>query len=228
MTRPSDRGGVRRHRPGDHPGHHRRGPQAGRVGRRRLRRRPGAPGRGEWPTCARPLAQPARAPEPRARPSSPPPVSRADYRRRSSARRKEYIGAGDIFQVVPSHRFRAPFAAGARSPSTARCGGPTPRRSCSILDLGRLQPGRLLARDPGRACATARSPSARSPAPVRAAPRPSRTWRWRQELLADPKERAEHLMLLDLGRNDVGRVGDAQATPAATIRPPRASTPACG
>jgi anthranilate synthase component 1 len=52
----------------------------------------------------------------------------------------------------------------------------------------------------------ARSPSARSPARARAAPRPSRTRRNEAELLADPKERAEHLMLIDLARNDIGRI----------------------
>jgi len=46
----------------------------------------------------------------------------------------------------------------------------------------------------------------RWPARDRAAKHPMRTRRWRKQLLADPKERAEHLMLLDLGRNDVGRV----------------------
>jgi anthranilate synthase component I len=50
-----------------------------------------------------------------------------------------------------------------------------------------------------------RSPCGRSPAPGRAARR--REGRaLAEELLADPKERAEHVMLIDLGRNDVGRV----------------------
>ena len=35
-----------------------------------------------------------------------------------------------------------------------------------------------------------------------------------EELLADPKERAEHIMLVDLGRNDVGRVADFGTRPA--------------
>ena len=35
-----------------------------------------------------------------------------------------------------------------------------------------------------------------------------------EELLADPKERAEHIMLVDLGRNDVGRVADYRLGPA--------------
>ena len=50
------------------------------------------------------------------------------------------------------------------------------------------------------------SPCVRSPAPARAARRASRTPNSLQELLADPKELAEHLMLIDLGRNDIGRV----------------------
>ena len=40
---------------------------------------------------------------------------------------------------------------------------------------------------------------------------PPRTTRSRAELLADPKERAEHVMLIDLGRNDVGRVAESAA-----------------
>ena len=50
--------------------------------------------------------------------------------------------------------------------------------------------------------------------------------RLRAELLADPKERAEHLMLLDLGRNDVGRV--AAAGSSATTRPCRSRASSSG
>ena len=50
------------------------------------------------------------------------------------------------------------------------------------------------------------SPSGRSPARAAAAPPTHEDNALEAELLADPKERAEHLMLLDLGRNDVGRV----------------------
>ena len=42
----------------------------------------------------------------------------------------------------------------------------------------------------------------------RAARRRRRTRALERELLADPKERAEHVMLIDLGRNDVGRVAE--------------------
>jgi anthranilate synthase component 1 len=53
---------------------------------------------------------------------------------------------------------------------------------------------------------TDESPSARSPAPGRAAPRPSTDRQHEADLLADPKERAEHVMLIDLARNDIGRI----------------------
>jgi anthranilate synthase component 1 len=56
----------------------------------------------------------------------------------------------------------------------------------------------------GRTKVTIRS--ARWPAPARAAPRPSCDKAAEVELVNDPKERAEHVMLIDLARNDIGRI----------------------
>ena len=120
------------------------------------------------------------------------------------ARAKEYIRAGDIFQVVLSQRFEAefPLPAFALYRSLRRV---NPAPFLCYLDF-RGFPDRLLdTRDPGA------GPRRQGdhPADRRHAPRgatPPRTAPMPRSLLADPKERAEHLMLLDLGRNDVGRV----------------------
>ena len=87
--------------------------------------------------------------------------------------------------------------------------GAAARQPGAVPVLPRL---RAISRSSARArrswcgCATARSRSARSPARAGAARRRPRTRRWPRSCWPIPKERAEHLMLLDLGRNDVGRV----------------------
>ena len=119
-------------------------------------------------------------------------------------RAKEYIRAGDIFQVVPSQRFELPF----RLPPFAlyralRRLNPSP--FLFFLDLGGYRAGRLQPRDPGAAARRhGHHPPDRRHAPARRDKAEDEALA--QELLADPKELAEHLMLLDLGRNDVGRV----------------------
>jgi anthranilate synthase component I len=120
------------------------------------------------------------------------------------ARAKEYITAGDIFQVVLSQRFSADF----NLPPTAlyralRRTNPSPYMY--FLDFGgfavagsspeilvRVQDGQVTIRP----IAGTRKRGAT----------PTRDQELAAELLSDPKELAEHLMLLDLGRNDVGRV----------------------
>ena len=120
------------------------------------------------------------------------------------AHAKAYIGAGDIFQVVLSQRFSAPFALPPFSLYRAlRRVNPAP--FLSYLDLGgfqivcsspeilvRLREGTVTVRP--IAGTRARGATEREDQALE------------RELLADEKERAEHLMLLDLGRNDVGRV----------------------
>ncbi len=121
-------------------------------------------------------------------------------------RAKDYIRAGDIFQVVLSQRFTAPFDLPAFSLYRAlRRVNPSPY--LCYLDFGDFQ---IVVSSP-EILVRARDGEVTI--------RPIAGTRWRgktpaedlaleQELLADPKERSEHLMLLDLGRNDVGRVSE--------------------
>ena len=121
------------------------------------------------------------------------------------ARIVEYIYAGDAFQVVPSQRWSAPVPVEAFSIYRGlRAVNPSPYMY--FLDFGDFQvagasPEPLLTVS-GRHVshqADRRHPPARRR-------RPRRTGASPRELLADEKERAEHVMLVDLGRNDLGRV----------------------
>lgn len=119
---------------------------------------------------------------------------------------KDYIAAGDIFQVVLSQRFEAPFALPPFALYRAlRRVNPSPY--LYYLDFGdfavagsspeilvRVRDGEVTIRP-----IAGTRPRGGNPEEDKAL---------EAELLADPKERAEHLMLLDLGRNDVGRVAE--------------------
>jgi anthranilate synthase component 1 len=117
---------------------------------------------------------------------------------------KEYIRAGDIFQFVPSQRLRAqsaanpfdvyralriinpsPFMFYLRNPACTLIGA-SPEILCQVID--RKVTSRPLAGTRRRGATEAEDIALE------------------QELLADPKERAEHIMLVDLHRNDIGRV----------------------
>ncbi|MEM7385566.1 MAG: anthranilate synthase component I [Verrucomicrobiota bacterium] len=118
---------------------------------------------------------------------------------------KEYIRSGDIFQVVPSQRFEVPYTGDPVDLYRAlRHINPSPYMFCLQFPDGFSLVGS--------------SPEVH----VRAIDgkidiRPIAGTRWRgqseeedvaleKDLLADPKERAEHIMLVDLARNDVGRI----------------------
>jgi anthranilate synthase component 1 len=117
---------------------------------------------------------------------------------------RDYIRAGDIFQVVPSQRWAQPFGLPPFALYRAlRRTNPSPYMF--YFNFGGFQlvgaSPEILVRVKGgevtiRPIAGTR-PRGATPAEDAAL---------EAELLADPKERAEHLMLLDLGRNDVGRV----------------------
>jgi len=120
------------------------------------------------------------------------------------AEAKEYIAAGDIFQVVLSQRFQTPFELPPLSLYRAlRRVNPAP--FLYFLDFGAFAVAgsspEILVRVRGDRV-TIRPIAGTRPR----GPTPHEDKALEDELLSDPKERAEHLMLLDLGRNDVGRV----------------------
>jgi anthranilate synthase component 1 len=119
-------------------------------------------------------------------------------------RAKEYIAAGDIFQVVLAQRFEAPFTLPPFALYRAlRRINPAP--FLFFLDYGDFAVAgsspEILVRVRGDTVTIRPIAGTRHRG---ATPHEDRALE--EELLADPKERAEHLMLLDLGRNDVGRV----------------------
>ncbi|MEK0446782.1 MAG: anthranilate synthase component [Verrucomicrobiota bacterium] len=131
----------------------------------------------------------------------------------------EYIHSGDIFQIVPSQRFQTEYPGDPLTLyRTLRDVNPSPYMFCISFGDG--------------LCLVGSSPEVHVRAthgrveirPIAGTKRrgatPEEDLANAAELLADPKERAEHLMLVDLARNDVGRIakfGTVQVTDFMTI-----------
>jgi len=129
-----------------------------------------------------------------------------DEFKRMVLRAKEYITAGDVFQVVLSQRFEAPFALPPFALYRAlRRVNPSPY--LFFLDFGGFAVAGSSPEILVKACAGTVTIRPIAGTRRRGAT-PHEDAALEAELLADPKERAEHLMLLDLGRNDVGRVAE--------------------
>ncbi len=131
-------------------------------------------------------------------------TTRAEYEDKVR-RAKEYIHAGDVFQVVPSQRIEVDYEGSPLDLYRAlRHINPSPYMFCLCFEHGfslvgsspEIHVRSLDGRIDVRPIAGTR-PRGKTPAGDAALA---------TELLADPKERAEHIMLVDLARNDVGRV----------------------
>jgi anthranilate synthase component 1 len=133
-------------------------------------------------------------------------------------RAKDYIAAGDVMQVVLSQRMQLPFAASPLSLYRAlRSLNPSPYMF--YYDFGDFHvvgaSPEILVRKEASTVTLRPIAGTRPRGPTRDADE-----RLAQELAADPKEIAEHVMLLDLGRNDVGHVaaiGSVRVTEQMTI-----------
>ncbi len=153
----------------------------------------------------RPVPRPAPPADLPAPPAPESNFSREDFIA-AVERAKEYIRAGDVFQVVPSQRFSIPFALPPFALYRAlRRINPAP--FLFFFDFGGFaavgaSPEILVRLRDGTVTVRPLAGTRRRGAT------PEEDKALEAELLADPKERAEHLMLLDLGRNDVGRVAE--------------------
>jgi anthranilate synthase component I len=130
-------------------------------------------------------------------------VSRAQYLA-GVRKAKSYIRAGDIFQVVPSQRFSAEISADTFDIYRAlRVVNPSPYLyflhldDVSVVGSSPEMLVKVQGRDAFYRPIAGTLPRGRSEKEDR---------ELEAKLLADPKERAEHIMLVDLGRNDLGRV----------------------
>ena len=131
---------------------------------------------------------------------------------------KEYIAAGDVIQVVPSQRFEAPLGSHPFNLyRSLRTINPSPYMFYLQMDdytLVGASP-EVMVRVEGREITLRPIAGTRRRGATEAEDRALE-----RELLADPKERAEHVMLVDLGRNDVGRVaeiGSVEVTELMTV-----------
>ncbi len=157
----------------------------------------------------------ARLRSPLAPPASPPGAASAPVRAFAKAdflaavaRAKDYIAAGDMMQVQVGQRIRTPYA---QSPLTLyralRSLNPSPYMY--FYDFGEFQvvgaSPEILVRQEATAAGTRVTIRPLAGTRPRGAT-PDEDRRLAEELLADPKERAEHVMLIDLARNDIGRI----------------------
>jgi anthranilate synthase component I len=131
---------------------------------------------------------------------------------------KEYIAAGDVIQVVPSQRFEAPLGSHPFNLyRSLRTINPSPYMFYLQMDDHTLVGAspEVMVRVEGREITLRPIAGTRRRGATEAEDRALE-----RELLADPKERAEHVMLVDLGRNDVGRVaeiGSVEVTELMTV-----------
>jgi anthranilate synthase component 1 len=139
---------------------------------------------------------------------------RAAYEK-SVERGLEYIRAGDVFQVVLSQRFELPDVDGFTLYRTLRAASPAPYHFYLRLggrELFGASPELLVQVE--RGAVTVR--------PIAGTRRRGATQAedeaFERELRGDPKENAEHVMLVDLGRNDVGRVAEIGSVRVARLK----------